>query len=176
MSGIEEERTTPGADTPGSSLMDRLRAKHQELSERQTIDIPLPGYEDLLVARYRVLTVKNEISPIAKRVAKESKGDQGVAQLSATLDAMARACVELLTPRDDELVPLSGAFGPDEPPVRYDERLAEFMGWTDVTNARETILKLFAGNEPMVLAHGNMLQRWMSDTSRDVSNEFLSDL
>lgn len=159
----------------GTSMMEALRRKHQELTNSQTLDMPMPGYEDLLVVRYRVLDVQKELNQINRKAASEFS-DAIVAQLFGTMDAMARACVEIFGKRGDEIVPLAESIGPDAPPVRYNQALAEFMGWEDVTSARDVIMRLFANNEPMIMEHGQRLSRWMSNTTRRVNDSFLGEL
>jgi hypothetical protein len=159
--------------TPSGSLMEKLRSKHAEIASKKTIDIPLPGYDDMLITRYRVLDVRNDINRISQRVQKE-RGSQLSQALSAAMDSMIASCVEIFTTRDGQLVPLSESFGPDHPAVRYDESLAEFMDFK-IDSARDLILQLFGGNEPMIMDHAQMLSRWMSDTTREVNDEFLGE-
>lgn len=160
---------------PENSLMGALRGKHQKLAASQEMTMSVPGYEDLLAVRYRVLDVQVEINDINRKTAREFS-DPIVASLYSTMDAMSRACIELYGIRGDKQEPLAQSFGPDEPPVRYDERLAEFMGFVNVHSAREIILELFAGNEPMIVDHGILLNRWMTNTLRRVNDDFAGNL
>jgi hypothetical protein len=174
MSDVEAEvpmEGPPAVDPSGSSMMAALRARYAEIGESKTTDIDLPGYDGLLVARYRVLDVAHEINAIGRLVQRQYKGD-AERVLYSTLDIMAKACIGIFTRRDGELWPLSASISPDEPPICYDDRLADFMGMNGVTSAREVILGLFQGIETMVMSHGQVLSIWMTDTTREVTTEF----
>lgn len=158
-------------DPLSNSMMDALRAKHQALGASKSIDIPLPGYDGLLVVTYRVLDVKKEIGDINRRIRREFKQEMERI-LYSTIDVMARSCVAISTTRNGELWPLSASIGPDEPPVCYDSRLAEFMGFVGAESARQVILAVFQNIETMVLAHGQELSAWMTDTTKEVTTEF----
>lgn len=170
----DEDQVVPESPL-GASMMDQIRAQHKKLADSQDTIISVPGYEELLAVKYRVLDVQREINDINRRTSREFS-DPIVAALYSTLDAMARACVEIFAVRGDDNVPLSEAFGPDTPPIRYDQKLAEFMDFKDVETAREVILRLFAENEPMIMDHGIRLNRWMTNTSRQVNDSFAGNL
>lgn len=170
----EESVETP--DVGGVSMMEALREKHAELHRKRTIFLELPGYGNLLIAEYRVLDVSKEINRISRKVAQEFS-DQMEQALYGSIDAMIAACVQLHTTRGEERVPLSQAFGPDAPPVRFDKRLAEFMGWDPPPDsAREVVLRLFDDIEPMILDHGQLISRWMSNVTRQVNDTFAGNL
>lgn len=166
-------------DEPGISMKEAIRQQHKKLTDSQVVFMPLPDYEEFLTVQYRVLDVKGELNKLSRRVAREFP-DQVEGQLYSTMDAMALSCVEIFAVRQDEKpVPLSKAIGPDAPPVRYNKALAEFMGWDDLIEngtAREVILRLFADNEPAIIAHGIQLNNWMTHTTRQVNDNFLGNL
>lgn len=169
------EPTPPGPGAGAVSLFDGLREKHREIAARKTIDIPIPGYDGDLVARYRVLDVTSEMSGIAKRVAREFTNTME-AQLWATVDGMIVACEGIFaSDKGGNLHPLSEATGSDTP-VKYDMQLAQFMGFTGVGSAREVVMELFGHNEVAMLDHGSQLSRWMSNTSRRVNEEFMAGI
>lgn len=164
------------------SIKDALRKRSQEISASKTTRIDLPGYDGLLVAQYHVLDVTHDIQAINSSVRRQYK-QEGQRMLYSTLQVMARACDEIFARRDVlgelRLVPLSESIGPDEPPITYDLRLAEFMGWNDITeqsSASDVILRLFSGIETMVLDHGMMLSRWMTNTTKEVTAELEGEL
>ncbi len=171
--GQEPEQAKPAG---AASLMDSIRAKHQGIVDSKETTIPLPGYDGLLVAKYRLLNVKGELGAIGRKVEKAYKtvAEQG---LYGTIDTMIMACIEILTTKEDgTLVPLSEFFGEDVP-IRYDARLADFVGLLqDVENktARQVVFAVFGDNEPMILEHGRKLSGWMRDTTRDVDDDFLA--
>jgi hypothetical protein len=162
----------------GTSMMDSLRRKHQELTEGVTIDIPIPGYNGALVARYRVLDVKEELGKINAKVRHEFRS-LGEIALYATIDVLIAACEGMYYNDGDKLRPLSESFG-DDVPVRYDDRLAEFLA-LDLSEAsgsyaRETVRQTFGENEPALIEHGRQLNVWMTDTSRSATGDFLAQI
>ncbi len=129
------------------SSMDALRQRHTEIRDRQWKDIEVPGYEDLIVCRYRPLKVQGELELIGQRVQREQKGN-GAQTLYASIDTMLMACVELFLMVEDKMVPMSEAIPGNPEPVRYaDPRFIAFMGWNpeEVNSGRRAILELFGG-------------------------------
>lgn len=167
-----------------NTMFDALRKKHAALADAKTVDIPLPGYDSTLIARYRVLDIKTEINKISTRAAQETQ-DQMEQAMNAAVDAMITSCVELFTSNGNgEMVPLADFFRQDLseeeaaeiPPVRYDHKLAEFMQWTDIgpeMGAREVVLRLFQGIEPMIINHSAILSNWMGDVTKRATDNFL---
>jgi hypothetical protein len=172
---LAAEETQNGSG--GRSAMDALRRKHAELAEGKTVKMPIPGYDGDLVAEYRLLDVTKELDRIQTNVRNTYK-KLGEVALYATLDVLATACIGLYYFNGEELRPLSESIGPDEPPICYDDRLVEFLG-LDISGAegsfaRETVKQTFGGNEQAIIDHGRRLNSWMSNTSNDVSEGFLS--
>lgn len=167
---------------PGSSMMDALRSKYVALGKATTIDLDLPGYEGVLIARYHVLDVQNDINKIAVRVQQEFKSpmEQG---LFGSIDTMIAACDGLYSKKEEELVALGDDpfFAHlDNPPVKFDHNLVDYMGWEDFNKeklgARDVVLRLFQNVEPMLLKHGQVLSVWMTDVTRKTQSAFVGGL
>jgi hypothetical protein len=80
------------------SLKDRLAARREELQAPHLIELPVPGYEDILVAKYHPLSFRQHFDI-------ESKGDKNPdkaqAVLNAALDKLIAACDGLLSKNED---------------------------------------------------------------------------
>lgn len=161
----------------GFSPMDAIRRRHQEIVDDEFITLPIAPYDGMLHVKYKMLSIRGDVAQINARVTKESKNPIEQAFLGA-VDSMARACVEILYNKaepgnDPDLVGISESFGPDEPPVRFDIRLAEFLGIPaekrEKMKAREIILYLFGGKEPLVLAHNRELTQWFTGQSEEAA-------
>jgi hypothetical protein len=172
----EEPETQPQPN----SIMEGLRKKHQSLKSKKTLDLPIPGYDGALVAKYRLIGLK-ELEVIGNKVQREFKG-LGERQKYASIDAIILACEGLYYNRDGKLVGLSESISDDEPPIKYDPRLVEFLNLDietgfddDIGPARRTVLALFGGDEHdiAILDHSNSIGRWSSDTSKQVGEAFL---
>jgi hypothetical protein len=169
----EPEQQQPEPLTPSSgSMMDQLRRKRHELEGRKTVDIDVPGYDGMLVAEYRIIGTK-ELEQIGTKIEREFKA-QGDRMLFAAIDGLLKACVQLYYSRDGDKVPISESFGPDEPPVTFDSRLAEFFN-LNTESARDTLYAVFAENEIAIMQHSEKLGRWLGDTSREVQRVFLGE-
>jgi hypothetical protein len=177
MSEVTEVDVVEEEPTYGSSPMDLIRKRHQELVEDDSITLPIEPYDGMLHVKYKMLDIQHDVAAINARVTKESKNPIQQAFLGA-LDTMSRACVEIFFNRaapgeEPDLVPLSENFGPDEPPVRYDIRLGEFLGLSgdqlEKMKVRGVILHLFGGKEPLVLAHSRQLTGWFTGQSEEAA-------
>jgi hypothetical protein len=173
MSDVEYEEGADVAIEP--SLLDSLRQKHQRIVESlEGGYFDLPGFDGDLVAKYRVLNVRGDIASISNRVAKQTKKELEQV-LFAGLDLLARACEEIFVIKDNKRVPFALALGPEEPPVRYDRRLAELLNLEPADDSsRSVILAIWGQNEPMIMEHVQEVSRWMSDTTKKADETFLS--
>ena len=83
--------------TAAGSLSDQIAARRRARAQKRSglITIPVPGYEDLLHARYRRLDFE-EKSQIAKQ--HEGLGDNPDEEVAAAADMLLRACEDLLQP------------------------------------------------------------------------------
>ena len=64
----EERESVPSASTGFDSLAARAAARRAELSATRTCELPVPGYQDMLVIGYRALTYP-EVKRISQRTA-----------------------------------------------------------------------------------------------------------
>lgn len=159
------------------SMMSALREQYETLAKSNTVDLPIPGYNGMLWARYHLLDVQNDMKKIGRRIRKQFKEVEDQI-FYVNLDAMILACEGLYYDRDGEKLSLAEglADGNDEP-VKYDQRLATFLGWPleEVASARDVVKRLFK-NESAIIEHGRQLNDWMRDTTKDVNDDFLGGL
>lgn len=146
------------------SMLDRLRRTRKEIADSRETELEIPGYDGLLVARYKLLDSK-EISGFAHKVRKQPADRQNVL---VTADTLAASCVGFLVRENGELRPLGHE---QDDPVCYDDRLASYLGY-EANSAREAVLGLFGDNEISMLRHGADLGDWFSDTRSSVDEEF----
>lgn len=155
--GPAAEDLIGGGQSSKTSFMDKIRAK-RVAQEDVTLDLPIPGYDNELVGRYRVVTL-DETEKIGKRV--RSVKDRAERMLLASLDGIALAC-EGLYWRDNEgeLHPM-GPNGTSEAWTFSSPGLSAELGF-DAENARDTILGIFGRNEFAIVQHNVEIARWMS--------------
>lgn len=173
-----QERTVeqPTVEAPvntngdGGSLMASLRAKRDEIEQSQglPLELDIPGYDGLLVCRYK--RVKWEIvSEISDRI--NANPDPG-ADLNGSADLLIACCDEMLTRKDGQLVPLHEAIGLDlgGKPVRYEERLAKAFGY-EADSARQVVLGLFR-NEFAVVQQQREVLAWLWESKSKADADF----
>jgi hypothetical protein len=174
----DEERPFVDDPAPDNSLLSRLRAQRQALTEKRTLDLPIPGYS--LTARYKAIDYQI-VDKITERARKAEKQIGSRASLNAAADILAQACLGIYERRDDDsLVPLNEllpAWG-DEPIV-YDKRLAEAVGVEIEGNrAREVVFGVFAvdvpdtGNDMALMGHQTEILQWLRQTQDDADADF----
>ena len=151
---------------PDVSRLERLRERRRAAREdRAPLDLPIPGYGDELIARYRVLDY-GELQKLQKRGGDMARSGDKEAQLKVTMDTIAQACVGVfLAEEDGSLRPLNEVdpdYGDD--PVRYDERFAEVVQ-VDAEGKVRTLIREAFPSDLAILAHLERLDSWMSSTN-----------
>lgn len=171
---MSEGSATTVSEAAGSnpgSLAAQIKEKRQELSQARHLDLEIPGYNGLLVARY-VPVDWDEMKKIAEKV-ERSKNPRK--ELLAHADTLIIACDEIFARQDGELVPLHKAFGlPDAEPVGYDDRLAGCLDIADATTARQVLLRTFE-NDLAVTAQHNVVAEWMQESRQEDDEDFLGE-
>lgn len=149
------------------SVRDRIRKQRDELIEKDSLDLLVPGYTDLGV-RYRALPDR-EMEKFAEKINKTKAG------IRAGCDLMSTACVTILVRADEggDLEPLEDDQGV---PLRFDEAFAEFMG-INSKNVREIILQTFSvGGQTLAhMEHALALQQWMGGKLDQIDPELLGE-
>jgi hypothetical protein len=144
---------------PGS-LLDRIREKRHDATAEATLDLPIPGWDFELVARYRLIDPLVEGKDIAQRIRKQFRGDPESAEFWTLIDTMIAACEGLYGREGDE--PLKPVSVNGDRPVRFGPDLAEALDLPDAT-ARDVVVGVFRGNKAAARAHGVRLSAWMMD-------------
>jgi hypothetical protein len=165
------------------------RASHAELARRRQarrpLELSVDGDDDRedtgIVVRFKWV-------PLSAM----EKSTKGLAQiraqteqaLFAAIDTLHVACDELLVRLPDNgvtlpdgrvvsgLTPLAG---PGEPPVRFDHRLCDGMGWPrDGMTARKIVHKLYGGVEGQyaILEAALEVTKWIRGTGEDAAEDF----
>lgn len=90
----DQPGTAVSTDVPDLTFKQRLAQRRKELEDTTSIDIQVPGYENLY-ARYRVLGYE-EGRDIARRVTEEADGNMTTIERLNAASSLAEACEELL--------------------------------------------------------------------------------
>lgn len=149
-------------DLGRGTQMERLRRKRAEAASHTTVDLAVPGYKGDIVARYRLIDLLVEGKEIQDRMQRQFEKDDDRMHFGM-IDTLIAACTGLYFRNDDgQLEPID----PDgDGPALYDHRLAAAFGY-EAESARDSLVKLFNGNNLAIRAHALRLSEWFADPSR----------
>lgn len=161
------------------SLWDSLSAQREEIAEQRETLIQIQGYTGVdLYARYRLVEGHR-----LEKIARKAMGKKGGAKigsweknLAAALDTMAEACTGIFYQLEGMEEPKPVTVGGEEILNYGDPKLREGLKINPaVTSVRGVILSLFGNNDLAVSNHAIKLNRWFSNTSAQVDEDFLGE-
>ncbi len=151
-----------GVDTERfGGTLGRLREQRESIRSEETLDLRVPGYDDLQV-RYKLMSEK-ATEEVAKKIEAAQRSGSGRKNLDAVADFLIAACDSVLV-RDGDgfecLVDDSGV------PVRFDATLAEALGFESET-ARDIVLETFSpkGDDGLRRHPDSMIDQFMAIAS-----------
>jgi hypothetical protein len=170
-----------------TSILDRLRARREEVKEQRILDLAIPGYEDELMARYKPVPFKVFEDDEKKR--KKSRG-KDPALLSAAIDQI-MACCEMILVKDPgnpacvldndgdvtEYRPIDVEAAEMGAPVKWEQRFADLINIPqDETRgiAKLVVLRTFC-NDAALIYHASRLGIWLRDTTKEVDDDLLGE-
>jgi hypothetical protein len=146
----DDDRIAPG------SVLAQLRARARQLAERQTVDLPIPGYDDIgLVGRYTAIS-------LARTLERSNTFNPVMPEWQVAADSLSRALVQLVI-RDPE----TGELEPFAPGValRFDDDLVDALGLQPAARTAREVLKALCGGgelgESRISAHFMAYQGWL---------------
>jgi hypothetical protein len=145
--------------TKPDNLMETLRAKREEAERNVLLELPVPGYDDLLVVRFQKTLTWQEARKAIDTAQRKGNPDN---ELFAIADLLIRT-VEGIYGRADaegELVRISTGF---------DEQLATFFQ-LDAKTARDTC-RLFFGSDIEMSAVQGRVMTWIQGIDQDAGKE-----
>lgn len=149
----------PQAAPKKDNLMEALRQKREEASRNVLLELPVPGYDDLLVVRFQKTLTWQEARKAIETAQRRGNPNN---ELFAISDLLIRT-VEGIYGRSDpegEFVLISSGF---------DEKLAEYFE-LDVKTARETV-RLFYGNDIQMSAVQGRVMTWLQGIDESSGKE-----
>lgn len=178
MSEVIDEAAGQEIPTPAASILEEARRVREQLVQERTKKFDLPGaYAGKFVVEYKMLSLTGDIKIIGDRVNRETKKVEERV-LNAAIDSIIAACVEIYWNDGDKLIPLRDVVEREEDeadaPVRYDDRLARFMG-LQVSGARDLVFQFFGGNDVMIYGHSQELGEWMRGSRGALDGEYLGN-
>lgn len=149
-----------------TSLKERLARRREELRRNRVIDIPVPGYEKELVARYIPLDY-HTLRRIGKRA--ENQQDEIQAEIDLAADTLVNACEGIYEKKaDDEgLAPTGYKWGTKAAVELFGLPVQEL---SENPTAREAILAIFP-SDTLVVGHYLEYSRQTSTAQDEVETQ-----
>ena len=150
---------------PAPAIVDspfkRLKEQRNRIQSMRYLDLPVQGYDGMLIARYNLL----DWDVVRKIAARHERSRDPRAVLNSQIDLMVTALDQFMyTNGDGEPKPLDV-----EQPMRFERRLADSLGF-EAQTARQVAIGLFI-NEIALVAHHNQLMEWMTGEYSDVKDD-----
>lgn len=149
------------APAPKDNLMEQLRAKREETQKNVLLELPVPGYDDLLVVRFQKSLTWQEARKAIDTAQRKGNPNN---ELFAIADLLIKT-VEGIYGRADaegELVLISNGF---------DKALADYFILNPPNEtARETV-RLFFGNDIVMSAVQGRVMTWLQGLDADSGKE-----
>lgn len=175
LAGLDEDTPVLAvADKGGDfSLVDTFKSELDELASNKEVFIPVKGYERTgLQIKYHLPEHGKELDMLGRKVQREAQ-DNYTRNLLISIDTMIYLCSGIYVQPPDVEAPVMLDPENTGSPAGFDDRLAELMGMDPGSphTARNVVKRLFGGNEMMLLAHAERLQRWLQNTKADLNAE-----
>jgi hypothetical protein len=129
------------AKAPAGGAIDAIRRRHEELRGNKNITLQIPGYQNCAQVRYQLLA-GSEMDRLGKRIADAQRGDNFDTKLELEADVLVALCdrIYMRLDTDSKWEVQEDTKGP----LRFEHRLAEKLGWSDLGRAREVVLEIFS--------------------------------
>jgi hypothetical protein len=149
----QEEDTSPAQSAPApGSVLGELRARAAQLAAQQTVDLEVPGYSGVLVARYGAVSISRIYA---------QNPEQLIPKWTVAADTLGRALVGLYGRNAD---------GYPEPlqldvPTRFDDELVALLDLHPTERSVRAVLVALCGGgelgESRLWAHYMQYQGWL---------------
>lgn len=141
----------PQAAPKPDNLMEQLRAKREEAQRNVLLELPVPGYDDLLVVRFQKSLTWHEARKAIEQAQRKGNPNN---ELNAIIDLLIKTVEGIYgrAEQEDEFTLISSGF---------DETLATYFQLNPPNKtARETV-RLFFGNDIEMSAVQGRVMTWI---------------
>lgn len=152
------------------SVLAQIRQRREELKRDRHIDLDVPGFDGLLVARYQPLAYR-KLREIIQRAEKQHRSDPAMEELAGAADVLNNACAGLFVREGGEVVPVTHN---GEPVMRFDRECAAALGLDQEQTAREVLFDVFP-DEFSVLIQYKAFSEWQARTEPEASEELVGE-
>lgn len=182
---LKEVKDEPARDDERAGLLSQIQDLHSEVREDHWLDLPIPGYRNLLWARFRPFAVEKM----------ESKMPQLRRDAKAGLPILLASSIQTLIDSLQELMLLPARHGggtdqadigekgvnlipidPDAlPRIGFDERLVPLFKLTPVERSAAGVVKALFPTEQSITAMNVRVSQWMQDVTREINDDLLGE-
>jgi hypothetical protein len=163
------ETAPGGGDQDTRSVIETLRERRNQLGlQAKPLDIPVPGYDGLLILRCRWVAFK-DLSAGARELSKIKEPTE--AQIHAAADTLVVCCQDFLIKVGDEIKPIAED---GTPTVFGDPRLPASLGFSQLATAVDVARAVF-NNEYALIRTANTVIEWLQDTTKRVDTDILGN-
>lgn len=152
------------------SLRDKVQARRAALQADTTVTLDVPGYEGILKARYRALSLK-EINKISNNVAKMKDLDPSTRELYVYADSLSLACDAVY---DADLDETRTDAAPLPAGKRWGPALAHELGFPEPTTARQAVFAIIA-RDTQIWSHYQSLLDWQDGENDRIDDELAGE-
>lgn len=150
-----------------STLKERLAARREDLQHERDVVLPIPGYEDMLAGRYRVLSYRE-----LRRIGKRNQGLEGTedGELILAADTLIEACSELLEVKDDGAYASTGQ--------RWNANGVRELFGADLpegATARDAIFHVFPPTQTELMLHFNDYDEHLKQVVSEVDDKLVGE-
>lgn len=176
--GIEKDVNEVVGELNGSNndvgvLIDGIRTlREQRVGEDHFKDLDIPGYDGLIVARFRPYQMSKSERASKSLRERAQRGDPVI--LDVSCDTIAHACSEIMVRKPDGTIVSID----EDVPVRFDQRLSELLGLNvpppPQGRARDVIKAMFF-TEHGIVAMAMTVDAWLRDVYKEVDEDLLGE-
>jgi hypothetical protein len=159
---MEDQNGTPTASRGFDSLARRAQVRRAELSARRTVQLPVPGYQDILVVEYRALTYA-EVKRITTKT--ERIRDEAAQDLAAYTDQLLLASTNAWEIAPDGTRTELG--------TGWTIELVRAMGSPPDLSLRQSFMAVLT--DVLVIQHYAEYSQWLQGAEYDIDNEAAQD-
>ena len=157
-------------DAAEASVLAQIRKRREELKRDRHVDLDVPGFDGLLVARYQPLAYR-KLREIIQRAEKQHRSDPAMEELAGAADVLNNACVGVFVRENGELTPVTYK---GEPVLRFDRDCAGALGLDEEQTARDVLFDVFP-DEFSVIRQYAAFSEWQARTEPEANEELVGE-
>ncbi|HEX5592023.1 MAG TPA: hypothetical protein VFX35_01605 [Solirubrobacterales bacterium] len=158
----------------------RAREQRDKIRGKSSLELRIPDYEDLQIS-YKLMSEK-VTEEVAKQIQKAQRSERGNLVIDAAVNFLISAC-RAVQVRSGESGKFEDLVDDEDQPVRFDETLAEFLGF-EFETAKDVLLETFSPkgdedglrrNPDAPMDHFQALASWRRGRAHEIDSDLLGE-